>query len=1101
MKMCKFFTIMLILIPIALNAQIQVRLHQPPPNQLKIEHLWWVDLDNQAQMTYSVYLHAEITEIKKGLLFRGNSDTFNLPPGKKRIRPKDITDVKDVWYHTKYKDFIVRTGSVPEGDYKACIYVMNVQDNREIGKQCIHLIVRLPGPPRLISPKDGVTLKERAPLFIWTKPAPLPAGERVTYTLRIVEVLKGQTREEAIRSDPPWYEEKGIGRTSLRYPTRAKAFDRGKEYAWQIQAFDRSGYPLGENNGKSEIWQFKFVETIGKPLVTLLIPEKLSGKATIKADVRHTKGIDRVVFFLDGKPMFTDFSRPFEWILDTKSLDEGSHSFLAQGFDFRGNMGEDRHDRYVQYRFPMNLSPVRVRIVTPEIITPGARVEVYGDVTIEVEVTHNLDYGIKNITFRVVDEETGDVDTICERVYASGYYLDPIMKRTWIKTGYPEPPINTTCVWDAGVEWGSNYLIDVSAQDEYGNWGRASRLTTIARPRVPAIPQIRITRSVTRNGNCFEVTLTIENPRDVAIHDIHIEDESSGFQCIKTAWSQSMNSDGTWASSMARKESEVEYNVVSKSTTLSATFRYLEAGRSCRLRYYVVPILFSFDEGVSYIIGESTSFSYRVGDRNFSRDFDSQSHDASSGTSNVDLAFISADYLIVTNAAALFSYGYGRDDVNELLSTMAELAKQKNGVLGYISFPAYAHALKNLIRESPPGSWYEKLTPFDYLLLVGEDDIVPAWRIPCPGFFLDYTGGHIDISDYPYSNIAGDERPELKVGRIIGNTAEELIRPIQASLNVYEGIADYDGSDALLVTGYEDTWESNVKNAEGGRITLVGKGVTVPVVHTEYYTTKHSILAEALRIKGPDAGGAAFEPDPPMDTYTVRQLAVWLLDSEDILEIPSTVVTTTFTDSEGRTHPIPVGTAEWVWESLMEDALRRAEEIQAERPARGGTYGWTYTYRINYNEVLNNTAREVKSRTSNKDIIVFLGHGGSGSWACVLDDWTTSHCPIEPIDFGRSHPIVPSFSCYTGDYRGSESIARAFLRNGAAVYIGSTEVSGTGANEEVTRDLFWRSWSRISKIGDAFLDFRRGRIETGDDGWRYFVYEYNLYGDPKFGGR
>jgi hypothetical protein len=119
----------------------------------------------------------------------------------------------------------------------------------------------------------------------------------------------------------------------------------------------------------------------------------------------------------------------------------------------------------------------------------------------------------------------------------------------------------------------------------------------------------------------------------------------------------------------------------------------------------------------------------------------------------------------------------------------------------------------------------------------------------------------------------------------------------------------------------------------------------------------------------------------------------------------------------------------------------------------------------------------------------------------VLDDWTTSECPIEPIDFGRSCPIIIAFSCLTGNYEDEpgRSIARAFLRNGAAVYIGSTEVSSSGAAEEATREAFWRSWTRSSRIGDAFFDFRDRNMRTGG-GWRYFAYEYNLYGDPKFGG-
>jgi len=242
--------------PLGLNAQIQVRLHRPPPYQLMIERLWWVDLDNPTQTTYTVYLHAEIIEAQKGLIFKANSNTFMLPPGEKRIRPRDITDVRDVWYASGYKEYIIRTGKVPEGNYTVCIYVIDARTNQELGDDCFNSVVRFPESPRLISPKDKASVKGKHPVFTWTPPVPVPPGEHVEYNLKIVEVLKGQTKEEAIRSNIPWFTEQKIKRTSLVYPTRARSFESGITYAWQIQVFDKNGFPLGKNHGMSEIWEF-----------------------------------------------------------------------------------------------------------------------------------------------------------------------------------------------------------------------------------------------------------------------------------------------------------------------------------------------------------------------------------------------------------------------------------------------------------------------------------------------------------------------------------------------------------------------------------------------------------------------------------------------------------------------------------------------------------------------------------------------------------------------------------------------------------------------------------------------------------------------------
>ena len=160
-------------------------------------------------------------------------------------------------------------------------------------------------------------------------------------------------------------------------------------------------------------------------------------------------------------------------------------------------------------------------------------------------------------------------------------------------------------------------------------------------------------------------------------------------------------------------------------------------------------------------------------------------------------ALRSSDYLIVTNPSKLFDH-YPRGDVDDLLTAIGRLAKLRGSVMAPIGGDWSAGTIRNVIRED----WGPKLADgwlsSGYLLIVGETEIVPSWSIPCPGFFTDRTGDIIEISDYLYADISGDEQPELKVGRIIGSNAEELLTPIQASIDVCEGSRDYDGSDALL---------------------------------------------------------------------------------------------------------------------------------------------------------------------------------------------------------------------------------------------------------------------------------------------------------------
>jgi hypothetical protein len=256
MEWYKIIVVSLFFVVLSLPAQIDLRIHQPPPNQLKIEDLWGVEIINKTGKSHTVYLHAEITESKKGLLFRANSNTFGLPEGRKRIRPKDIKEVKDEWYRPQDKRFVLRTGSVPPGNYKVCLYLREARARRELARQCISVMIRPASPPRLISPKAGRKIKIRRPTFTWTRPAPLPSGEKVFYKFKIVEVYKGQTKEEAIRENPAWYEEDRISSEAFQYPLKVRELDPDKQYAWQVQAFYEEGVPLEKNRGLSEIWKF-----------------------------------------------------------------------------------------------------------------------------------------------------------------------------------------------------------------------------------------------------------------------------------------------------------------------------------------------------------------------------------------------------------------------------------------------------------------------------------------------------------------------------------------------------------------------------------------------------------------------------------------------------------------------------------------------------------------------------------------------------------------------------------------------------------------------------------------------------------------------------
>jgi len=138
----------------------------------------------------------------------------------------------------------------------------------------------------------------------------------------------------------------------------------------------------------------------------------------------------------------------------------------------------------------------------------------------------------------------------------------------------------------------------------------------------------------------------------------------------------------------------------------------------------------------------------------------------------------------------------------------------------------------------------------------------------------------------------------------------------------------------------------------------------------------------------------------------------------------------------------------------------------------------------------------IQSESCRTDLIMFNGHGN-------VDNWNCFRTGDVPSDFCGATPIVYAVTCLSGNYEDG-GIAEKFLGSGAAVYIGSTMVSPTDINSWAAMRLLVRWVNTARTIGQAFKQVERdvtdhfGGLTYGEFG-KFWVAEYNLYGDPKFG--
>jgi hypothetical protein len=184
------------------------------------------------------------------------------------------------------------TGRLPEGSYQLCVDLSNMSVfGRPLPdvSNCTAFMITYPQPPILVAPPDGNAIVTGYPTLQWT-PVVVP-GRAVSYLLRVVEVLPGQTPLKAIEADVPVLDTVITSVTALTYPPTALPLETGKTYAWRVQAVNALGsgdfagggpgvtVPVGANEGRSQVFTFTKKVLIKPVQITTSGQSGPSGKA------------------------------------------------------------------------------------------------------------------------------------------------------------------------------------------------------------------------------------------------------------------------------------------------------------------------------------------------------------------------------------------------------------------------------------------------------------------------------------------------------------------------------------------------------------------------------------------------------------------------------------------------------------------------------------------------------------------------------------------------------------------------------------------------------------------------------------------------------
>ncbi len=628
-------------------------------------------------------------------------------------------------------------------------------------------------------------------------------------------------------------------------------------YRYVVQSTDASGNVVASDR--------HFFETLPPPddeppIITDVRIDKLAGFSDyyqIIASASDNVGLASVTFYLDDEPLGTDYAPPYRALFHPLQLGLKREEFFTEhevravATDVRDAQRPWEEAWTPDYALTGMTSGFIAPSVSPYEIGIGSGVVPEGTkVFIQVFVAEHYSADCTNTLWGCIPGQAGTTEgptsptqttdpceEVCEMdvgVRTVNFYVNDEPK---YMSHYDEDevPLTHSYEWDVSGLGPGTHTITAWFVDSDGEVRQVSGSPVVEIVR--SVPDLQVEREVTRDGNTFNMALTVTNRGTRPAEIWRVEDNLIGFQVIE----ESVGGDY-----QVHLDDDTHATQTDVLISLCCPPEALEPGDSVTVEYSAVPILHPLLAPTTHAIGvNDVSVTYWDGFEEREKGVELLCRVTSDGeplAQAVAAAQRAADYLLVTDPTNLYQYNSIRS-VNTLLSKMAELARLKSGILGYTNGVS-ASRTKELIDQ-----WGSQMMGSHgaaggyswngYLLIVGEAEIVPS-------FTVGWGSHSVSATDSEYADTGGHPfDPELMVGRIIGNSASLLTIPLETSINVESGApgASFDRSHALVVSGWPACREgccchidfAHQANLVAGR--LEAQGVDVRILDNTLYPT------------------------------------------------------------------------------------------------------------------------------------------------------------------------------------------------------------------------------------------------------------------------
>ncbi len=213
--------------------------------------------------TVDYRVRVTLTSTERGLIGSSESPSSTVAGGPASFlyNARDaVFDWTTVSRNQAITDGAIRTGQIPEGNYRACARVLVGAAGTQAAEACADFSIFQPDPPQLVMPRDGDVVVAAQPFFQWT-PVLAPPTVPLRYEVTVVEMIGSQLPRTALEANIPVYREVQ-GTPFLIYPIDALPLERTKRYAWRVRAVDDAGQQLFRDGAQSEIWSFEMSDDL-----------------------------------------------------------------------------------------------------------------------------------------------------------------------------------------------------------------------------------------------------------------------------------------------------------------------------------------------------------------------------------------------------------------------------------------------------------------------------------------------------------------------------------------------------------------------------------------------------------------------------------------------------------------------------------------------------------------------------------------------------------------------------------------------------------------------------------------------------------------------